>query len=40
VAPDRASSLFEHADKVIITLKQQYELIGDSVSLKEDDDDE
>jgi len=40
VTPDRASSLFEHVDKVIITLKQQYELIGDTVSLKEDDDDE
>jgi len=40
VAHDRASSLFEHVDKVIITLKQQYELLGDTASLKEDDDDE
>jgi len=40
VAHDRASSLFEHVDKVIITLKQQYELLGDTARLKEDDDDE
>jgi len=40
VAPDRASSLFEHVDKVIITQKQQYKLLGDTASLKEDDDDE
>jgi len=40
MAPDWAFSWFEHVDSVIITLKQQYELIGDTVSLKEDDDDE
>jgi len=40
VAHDRASSLFEHVDTVIIILKQQYELLGDTTSLKEDNDDE
>jgi len=40
VTPDQASSLFQHVDKVTITLKRQCKLLGDALSIKEYENDE